>query len=136
MPREVGIQKRRKEIAGEYLRLVSQGRPEDGLRFFSSRCKQHNPFTHGGMKELTEAQLAAAKGLGGDFPEPSFTVKSILSDGEMVAVHTELLGNRSKPADGGLRQVHLFRFDGEKIVEYWDVTQRVTKDMPNAGGAF
>jgi len=35
-----------------------------------------------------------------------------------------------------LRQVHLFRFEGDKIVEYWDITQQVLLDMPNASGAF
>ncbi|MDG7008526.1 MAG: hypothetical protein JRN06_09845 [Nitrososphaerota archaeon] len=55
----------------------------------------------------------------------------------MVAVHTELLGSGSNPGAGGLRQVHLFRFGrGDKIVEYWDITQMVMPDMPNAENTF
>jgi predicted SnoaL-like aldol condensation-catalyzing enzyme len=60
----------------------------------------------------------------------------VLADGDFVAVHTELLSNKSKPSEGGLRQMHLFRFEGEKIVEYWDITQQIMPSMPNAGGAF
>jgi predicted SnoaL-like aldol condensation-catalyzing enzyme len=54
----------------------------------------------------------------------------------MVAAHTEMLVNKSKPGEGGLRQVHLFRFEGDKIAEYWDVTQMIFASMPNAAGAF
>ena len=42
----------------------------------------------------------------------------------------------SNPSNGGLRQVHLFRFSGDKIVEYWDITQQVPENAPNAAGAF
>jgi len=40
------------------------------------------------------------------------------------------------PNNGGLRQVHLFRFSDDKIVEYWDITQQVLENAPNAAGAF
>ena len=55
-----------------------------------------------------------------------FSVKNVLSGRDMVAAHTEMLFNKSKPNEGGLRQVHLFRFKGDKIVEYWDITQVIT----------
>lgn len=42
-----------------------------------------------------------------------------MADEDMVAVHTELLDSKSRPGLGGLRQVHLFRFEGDKIAEYW-----------------
>jgi predicted SnoaL-like aldol condensation-catalyzing enzyme len=71
------------------------------------------------------------------FPDPSFRIKKVLVDKDMVAVHTELLSSKIKPGEGGLRQVHLFRFGrGNKIVEYWDISQFVRPDMPNAAGAF
>ncbi|HUL39049.1 MAG TPA: hypothetical protein VLU38_02055, partial [Methanomassiliicoccales archaeon] len=60
----------------------------------------------------------------------------IIAEGDLVAVHTQLLSSKGKPSEGGLRQIHLFRFEGEKIVEYWDVTQQILASMPNAGGAF
>jgi predicted SnoaL-like aldol condensation-catalyzing enzyme len=68
--------------------------------------------------------------------EPAFFVKNVLVDGDIVAAHTEFLNSKSKPSDGGLRQVHLFRFKGDKIVEYWDITQTILPSMPNAAGAF
>jgi predicted SnoaL-like aldol condensation-catalyzing enzyme len=71
-----------------------------------------------------------------EFPKAAFTVRQVLADGDYVAVYTQLLNNGSAPSKGGLRQVHLMRFEGEKIAEYWDITQQVLPDMPNAAGAF
>jgi hypothetical protein len=30
----------------------------------------------------------------------------------------------------------MFRFIGNKIVEYWDITQNIPENAPNAAGAF
>jgi len=125
----------RKKIVRDFFGLVMQGRQMEGLSYFSPDCVQHNPYVHGGMKELFESMSAAQHGM--KFSDPSFAIKSVLADRDMVMVHTELLGAKSKPAEGGLRQAHLFRFGrGNKIVEYWDITQMVMPDMPNPAGAF
>jgi len=87
------------------------------------------------MKTLADAQKAASKDMP-DIQNASFSVKNLLTEEDTVAAFTELLFNKANPGEGGLRQVHVFRFEGDKIVEYWDVTQIVTKDLPNAAGAF
>ena len=126
----------RKKIVRDFFKLVVQGRQKDGLRFFSTECKQHNPYVRGGMDALFDAMEAAQQETP-KYPDPGFAVKKILADGDVVAAHTELLSSKSKPGEGGLRQVHLFRFGKDnKIVEYWDITQQVQPDMPNAAGAF
>jgi predicted SnoaL-like aldol condensation-catalyzing enzyme len=129
-------EKDQKNTALEYFRLLSVGKFKEGLCFFASDCKTHNPYLSGTIEDLTDAMIEASKDLGAQNAEPEFTVKNVLADGELVAVHTELLNAKSKPSEGGLRQVHLFRFDGNKIVEYWDITQQILSDMPNASGAF
>jgi len=123
-----------KKIVSEYLKLVAAGKFEEGLRFFASNCKTHNPFIKGNMKAIIDAQIAASKRMPTQNME--FSVKNVLGDGDTIAAQTELLFNKSNPGEGGLRQVHIFRFEADKIVEYWDITQMVTKDMPNAEGAF
>lgn len=126
----------RKNIVVEYFKLVGSGKFKEGLRYFAPDCKTHNPFVRGGMDVLTDAMMAAGKDMTQQLSEPEFAVKHVLVDGDLVAVHTQLLNSRSKPSEGGLRQVHLFRFEGDKIVEYWDITQQVLATMPNASGAF
>ncbi|MFW9807428.1 MAG: nuclear transport factor 2 family protein [Candidatus Thorarchaeota archaeon] len=125
-----------KKIVLEYFKLVRSGRFKDGLRFFAPDCKTHNPFISGSIENLTDAMISASKDLSSQNPDPEFTVKHVLADEDFVAVHTELLSSKSNSGQGGLRQVHLFRFMGNKIVEYWDITQQVLPDMPNASGAF
>jgi predicted SnoaL-like aldol condensation-catalyzing enzyme len=131
--------KANKDIAVEFLRLVGSGRPKDGLRFFAPDCKTHNPYTVGGMDALTDAMIVVqkqgAKGiLKGSTADFKLVIRQVLADGDFVAVHTQI--SSSKPCEGGLRQVHLFRFRGDKIVEYWDISQMVPENAPNAAGAF
>ena len=126
----------RKNIVLEYFKLVVAGKFKEGLRFFAPDCKTHNPYVAGNMDVLTDAMIAANKDGAAKYPEAEFTVKHVLADGDLVAAHTQLLSNKSKPNEGGLRQIHLFRCKSNKIVEYWDVTQQVTPNMRNAGGAF
>jgi len=133
---EIQEENNHKEIVLEYFNLVSSGKFKDGLRFFAPDCKTHNPFVSGSIGTLTDAMISASKDLGSQNPDSGFTVKHVLADGDLVAVHTELLNSKSDSSQGGLRQVHLFRFMGNKIVEYWDITQQVLPDMPNASGAF
>ncbi len=126
----------RKKIVSDFFRLVSEGRPKDGLKYFAQGCVQHNPYVHGGMDALFDSMMTAMKESASKIMEPDFRLRYIVEDGDVVAVYTQLLYNRSKPETGGLRQVHLFRFAGDKIVEYWDITQSIESSMSNAAGAF
>jgi predicted SnoaL-like aldol condensation-catalyzing enzyme len=125
-----------KNIVMEYFKLIVAGKFKEGLHFFAPDCKTHNPFVAGNVNVLTDAMIAANKEGSAKYPEAEFSVRHVLAEGDLVAAHTHLLSNKSKPSEGGLRQIHLFRFERDKIVEYWDVTQQVTPNMPNASGAF
>ena len=126
----------RKRIINEYFRLLGMGQFKEGLRFFSSDCKTHNPYVSGGMNELTEAMIAASKEMSVPNSQPYFGIDHMLVERNMAAVHTRLQSSKTNPGEGGLRQVHLFRFEADKIVEYWDITQQILPSMPNASGAF
>ena len=134
--RAAGASRRRRKVVRDFFDLVLQGRQREGLRFFSPDCRQHNPYVKGGMEALFDS-MAAAQRAAPKYPDPSFAVKRVIADGNMVAAHTELLSSASKPGEGGLRQVHLFRFGrGDRIVEYWDVTQMIQPEMPDPANAF
>ena len=128
-----------KEIAVEFLSLAGSGRPKEGLKFFAPDCKTHNPYSPGSITDLInamiEVQKQGAEGISkGSKADFKFIIRQVLAEGDVVAVHTQI--SSSKPSEGGLRQVHLFRFSGDKIVEYWDITQNVPENAPNAAGAF
>ena len=133
------VKKEHKDIAVEFLRLVGSGKPKEGLRFFDPECKTHNPYVVGSMEALTDAMIAVQKQgaegiLKGSKADFKLVIRHVLAGADIVAVHTQL--SSSNPSDGGLRQVHLFRFCGDKIVEYWDISQQVPENAPNAAGAL
>jgi len=125
-----------KRVTIEFFNLVGQGKFKEGLRYFRTDCITHNPYVKGGMETLISAMVSANMDMASKYPNAEFTIKHVMADEDMMAVQTQLLNDRNRPNDGGLRQVHLFRFEGDMIAEYWDITQLVTSDMPNADGAF
>jgi predicted SnoaL-like aldol condensation-catalyzing enzyme len=133
------VNRMHKEAAVTFLSLIAAGKPKDGLVFFAPDCITHNPYAAGDMNALTDAMIAVQKQGSGGIVKGStadfkLAIKHVLADGDMVAVYTTLAS--SNPSTGGLRQVHLFRFKNDKIVEYWDITQVVPENAPNSAGAF
>lgn len=122
--------KERKEIALKFFSLLAE--PKKARRLFSADCKHHNPFTVAGMDALLASITEVQKK--NPFPAGArFDIEHVIAEREMVAVHTSLGPDRpGKP--GGIRQVHLFRFSGDKIVEYWDITQKLPRKSPNKDG--
>ena len=131
------VSQKRKEIVADFFRLIGEGRPRDGLKYFAADCVQHNPYVQGGVGDLLDSMAAVQKEQASEFAEPNIFLKHMLEEGDVVAAHTQILFSRSNPGEGGLRQVHIFRFGGDdKVVEYWDVTQMIQRDMPQAANAF
>ena len=127
---------KRREIVSDFFRLIGEGRPKDGLKYFAAECVQHNPYVHGGMDALLDSMAAVQKEQS-EFADSSIFLRHVLEQGDIVAVHTEILFSKTDPDKGGLRQVHIFRFgNNDKVLEYWDVSQAISQDMPNAAGAF
>ena len=127
----------RKEIVSDYIRLISEGKPKEGLKYFAADCVQHNPYVYGGMDALLDSMVAVQKVQSEDFAQPNIRLRHVLEEEDTVAVHTQILFSKSNPAEGGLRQVHIFRFGADdRITEYWDITQAIRKDMPYAANAF
>jgi predicted SnoaL-like aldol condensation-catalyzing enzyme len=67
------------------------------------------------------------------FPNKRLMVKNVLGEGDLVAVHSNLIMKDGEP---GMAVVHLFRFENGKIVEMWDVGQAIPLNSPNRRGAF
>ena len=125
-----------KKVIDKFFSIISSGNKKELLFLCSLDCKTHNPYIAGGMAELVDAMIAASSQMSSQISDPEFTVKYILINKDMASVYTQLKYSRNDPGKGGLRQVHIFRFNEGKIVEYWDVTQQIIESMPNAAGAF
>jgi predicted SnoaL-like aldol condensation-catalyzing enzyme len=120
----------RKERAVSFLRLAASGRVDEAYRdHVSPRFRHHNPFFRSDAESLRAAMAenAAAN------PDKIFEVQRALEDGDLVAVHSRV---RQRPGDAGAAVVHIFRFEGDRAVELWDVGQPVPPDGPNELGMF
>ena len=67
------------------------------------------------------------------FPNKEFEVVRALEDGDLVAVHGRI---RLTPSSPWIALIHIFRFEGNQIIEEWEVGQEVPKDSPNKNRGF
>jgi predicted SnoaL-like aldol condensation-catalyzing enzyme len=121
---------RHKQSAVEFLELVTRGKIDEAYQeHVNQDGRHHNVFFPAGVPALKSAMLENHK----RFPVKQFSVKHVIGDGDMVAVHSHLVMNLGEQ---GMVVVHLFRFEQDKIVEFWDCGQQIPGEMPNADGAF
>ncbi len=119
-----------KNVAVDFLKLVTSGRIDDAYRkYVDMSGKHHNCYFPAGLTTLKQAMIDNHR----QFPVKRFDIKNVLEDGNMVAVHSHL---RMKEEERGMITVHLFRFQGDRIAEFWDCGQQIPADMPNTDGAF
>lgn len=120
----------RKDAAIDFLNRVASGRVAEAFeRHVGPGFRHHNPCCRGDAASLREAmeQDAAAH------PGKILEVQVALQDGEQVAVLSRISRRAGDPV---WAVVHIFRFDGERIVEMWDVAQAGPEDGVNEFGMF
>ena len=66
-------------------------------------------------------------------PNKILDIKMVIEDLDRVAVLSHV---RQNPQDQGAAVVHIFRFDGNRVVEMWDLGQQIPENMPNENGMF
>ncbi len=119
-----------KQAAVRFLEMVSAGKIDEAYReFVDMRGKHHNPFFPEGFPALREAMIQNEA----QFPDKRLDIQNVLGDDELVAVHSSIT---LKPGEPAMAVVHLVRFQGDLIVEMWDVGQAIPADSPNKDGAF
>ncbi|WP_019142288.1 nuclear transport factor 2 family protein [Noviherbaspirillum massiliense] len=119
-----------KDIAITFLRLVASGKVREAYdKYIAPGFRHHNPYFPGDAESLMAAmEESAAKN-----PGKTFEVQRALQDGSLVVVHSRV---RQNPSDRGAAVVHLFRFEGGRIAEMWDVGQALPENSPNEHGMF
>jgi predicted SnoaL-like aldol condensation-catalyzing enzyme len=119
-----------KDAAIEFLTLVATGKVREAYeRHAGPGFRHHNPYFRGDAESLMVAmEENAAKN-----PDKVLEVQIALQEGERVAVFSRV---RQRPGDLGGAVVHIFRFEGDRIAELWDIGQAVPEDSVNENGMF
>jgi predicted SnoaL-like aldol condensation-catalyzing enzyme len=120
----------KKDAAVGFLTMVAAGEIDEAYeRHIGPGLVHHNQHFKGDVASLKQAM----KDNHVQNPGKSLEVKRALEDGALVAVHSHV---RQSAEDAGFAVVHIFRFDGDRVVEMWDVGQAVAAKSPNENGVF
>src|SRR5688572_2554389 len=120
----------KKDAAVSFLRMAASGHARDAFaKYVGEGFHHHNPF----FEDRAETLMTAMDENARQNPEKRLDVLRALEDGDLVAVHSHV---RQKPDDRGAAVVHIFRFNGNRIVELWDLGQAVPPDAVNSSGMF
>ena len=119
-----------KDAAIAFLELGSSGRVTEAYdTYVAPNFRHHNPYFPGDAKSLAAGMAEnAAK-----FPKKSFRVERAIEEGDLVAVHSRV---RLSADMADVALVHIFRFEGDRVAELWDIGQPVPDDTPNENGMF
>ncbi|MDQ0600919.1 putative SnoaL-like aldol condensation-catalyzing enzyme [Streptomyces canus] len=98
-------------------------------RFVRPDYIQHNPFAPDGAETLK----GLATSVHAQFPDAVYGIKRVLSEGDLVLVHSNVV---LTPGDRGQAVFDIFRFQGGKIAEHWDVGQAVPESSVNGNDMF
>jgi predicted SnoaL-like aldol condensation-catalyzing enzyme len=120
----------RKEIASSFLQDAAEGNVESA--FAKARCaelRHHNPWFPSDARSLSAAMADNAR----KNPGKKCTIHRAIEEGDIVALHSHV---RHNAEERGYALVHIFRFEGDKIAELWDIAMEVPADSPNKAGMF
>jgi predicted SnoaL-like aldol condensation-catalyzing enzyme len=90
---------------------------------------QHNPMAQSGR----DAAIAFLEPFFAQHPDINYSIKRIIADGELVAVHSY---GRFSANDRGIAVVDILRVQGCRVVEHWDVVQPVPEKSANPNSMF
>ena len=118
------------DVAVAFLQLASSVNAREAYRkYVHPQFRHHNPYFKGDRNSL----LTGMEENAAQFPNKVFEVVRTLEDGNFVVVHGKVRLNPDMPE---IALMHIFRFDGDLIIEEWEAAQEVPQESPNENGMF
>jgi predicted SnoaL-like aldol condensation-catalyzing enzyme/uncharacterized protein YndB with AHSA1/START domain len=120
----------RKAAAVSFMRLVGTGKVREAYRaHVGPGFRHHNPYFAG----TAEALMAGMEENAVRSPNKTIEIFRALEDGDLAAIHSRV---RQAPGQPGAALAHIFRFEGDRFVELWDIGQPVPETSLNQYGMF
>ena len=124
------LEQNKQTVRAFYEEAFNNGDPEGAVqRYLGDRYVQHNPQAADGP----EAFIGFVRWYRGEFPELRLEIKRMIAEGDLVVTHSVL---KTAPEDRGTAAADIFRVEGGKVVEHWDVLQPVPEEAANDNTMF
>jgi predicted SnoaL-like aldol condensation-catalyzing enzyme len=120
----------KKDHAITFLTLAASGKLDEAYdNYIAPNFRHHNAYFAGDAESLKAGMAEAHK----QFPNTTLEVQRAWEDADLVAIHSRVSHGADQP---DISVVHMFRFEGDRIAELWDVGMQAPKDSPNQNGLF
>jgi predicted SnoaL-like aldol condensation-catalyzing enzyme len=120
----------KKSIAIQFLTMTAMGKVIEAFDLFvSPDFRHHNIYFKGDAESLLEAMVDSAE----NFPAKKLEIQFAIEDKNRVGIYSKVIMFNDDP---GTALVHFFRFEGNKIIELWDLAQPTPTEIINENGLF